>query len=260
MGGLVGDEPIKAAWDNPFGPAGAAISAGLAAKGQVGGTQLGAAAVSSVLNNWFSSASQSLTAIPLEQRMTLILPNVYLVSIGAQMGGRAVVNVIGVRGSSAGQENAAAQAVRTAWKVSGGPLGSLPSVYNLVQFQAMDLSSATGGIYTQADTTAGTTTSEGASTAAASALIKWNGTSRSRSTRGRMYFGPLRESQINPDGRTLTSATISALNGCFTAFRNSLSSSGFTLCVVSRKTATAYDVTAHNCEATIATQRRRIRS
>lgn len=190
----------------------------------------------------------------------LIIPNVYRVSIEALAGGRQVVNVIHVEGSSTGQEAAAGAAVKTAWEIASGPLVRLNSQVTMQQYVSMDLSSATGGIATVTSSTAGGVAATQFSTRAASALVKWNGASRSRSTRGRLYYGPLSEVDINTDGATVASASSALFTTAFTNFRNSLNSSGFPLVVASRKLATAFPVTSFSIESTIATQRRRIRS
>ena len=190
----------------------------------------------------------------------LVIPNVYRCSIEATVGGRAVVNVVGVEGSSSGQQVAAAAAIKTAWEVAAGPLALRPNVYVMTQYVAMDLSSTSGGIATSTSSATGGAGAGTLSTRAASALVKWNGSSRSRSTRGRLYYGPLQESEINSDGATLGTTPLASINTAVTNFRNSLSSSGFPLVVISRKLAAAYPVTSHSIEGIIATQRRRIRS
>lgn len=190
----------------------------------------------------------------------LIIPNVYRVAIEATSGGQAVTNVVGLRGSGSGLAQQAAAAAQTAWKVSGGPLGVLPNTYALLGFRALDLSSANGSIAFIADSTAGGVTTGSKSTNGACALVKWNGGTRSRSSRGRLYFGPILEGQINPDGRTLSTTEQSNISARMGAFRSSLSSSGFTLCVISPTTSSAFDVSSHAVESVIATQRRRIRS
>jgi hypothetical protein len=68
------------------------------------------------------------------------------------------------------------------------------------------------------------------------------------------------EVDINTDGATVASTSLTNFGTAFTQFRSNLTSSGFTLCVISRKQAIATDVTNSSVEATIATQRRRIRS
>lgn len=189
----------------------------------------------------------------------LIIPNTYRVAIEAVSGGQAITNVVGVSAPS-GNALGAATAVQTAWKVAAGPLTQLRPLYSLLGFRSLDLSSPNGGIAFVADTAAGTSGATTNSTNAASALVKWNGGTRSRSARGRLYFGPLAEAQIENDGRTLNAAARTAINTAFTNFRNSLSASGFPLVVISQVLAQTFPVTQNDTEPIIATQRRRIRS
>jgi len=162
--------------------------------------------------------------------------------------------------NAGGDAQSAAAAVRTAWKVATGPLSSLCNLYVLSQFVAVDISSPNGAINVLTDTTPGSFgTGQSFATAGACALVKWNGSTRSRSSRGRLYLGPIMEGDINPDGRTLTTTAQTRMNTSMTAFRNSLSSASFPLVVLSRTLSTAYPVTSSAVESTIATQRRRIR-
>lgn len=190
----------------------------------------------------------------------LIIPGCFQVAIMGKAGGSDVVNVIGVQNGGGNAADAAA-AVRTAWKVTAGPLAQLSSLYTLSQFVAVDIGSSNGSIATVSDTTAGGIVSGNSfATAGACALIKWNGGTRSRSARGRMYFGPIMETNINPDGRTLATAFVTAFTTAMTNFRASLSSSGYPLVVLSRTLSESFPVTTNAAESTIATQRRRIRS
>lgn len=189
----------------------------------------------------------------------LIVADCFQVAINALAGGKEVVNVVGVR-NSGGSAAGAAAAVLAAWKVANGPLAYLSSYYALTSIDAMDIGSSNGDIVQVVDTTTGGSTSSAFATAGACALVKWNGGTRSRSSRGRLYYGPIAEVNINPDGRTLASATQTAFNSAFTSFRNSLSTAGYPLVVLSRKLGTATTVTSQGVESTIATQRRRIRS
>jgi hypothetical protein len=75
-----------------------------------------------------------------------------------------------------------------------------------------------------------------------------------------MYLGPIMESDLNPDGRTLGAGNQTNFATAITAFRNSLTASGFPLVVLSRTLSQAFPVTSSLVESTIATQRRRIRS
>jgi hypothetical protein len=191
----------------------------------------------------------------------LVIPNVYRASITMLAGTRQIVNVVGLRGTSGGQQAAAAAALKTQWEASTGPMSALSGLVTASQYQVMDLTTVTGGIAVVSSTHAGGVgTTNSLATRGACALVKWNGSSRSLSTRGRLYFGPIMETDVNSDGATLGATSLTNINAAFTTFRTGLSGAGFTLCVISRKLATATDVTNHSVEATIATQRRRIRS
>lgn len=189
----------------------------------------------------------------------IVISNVYRTTIEATSGGQSVVHVVGLRGTASGQQAAAAAAMKTAWEVASGPLAALPSAVTMTQYEATDLSSLTGGIAVVSSTATGGNSGASLATNAACALVKWNGSNRSRSTRGRLYFGPIAEGDVNADGRTLTSARATVFGTAFTNMRNSLSGNNFTLCVISRTLSSATDVTAQAIESVIATQRRRIR-
>lgn len=196
-----------------------------------------------------------------EDGMVLVIPNTYRVSIEMQAGGKTITNVFGVRGSTSGQQAAAAAAGLAAWKVANGPLANLSNLVQMVSVTAVDLSSAAGGITILADATlGGVSTTPGLSTRASAALVTWNTGTRSKSARGRMYYGPLRETQIDVDGATLVPAQVTALGTAFSTFRSSLATAGFPLVVISQKLASTTDVTSQAVQATIATQRRRLRS
>lgn len=190
---------------------------------------------------------------------TLIIPNAFQVSIEAESGGQPVVNVIGVT-NSGGTAAGAAAAVKAAWETNPGPLLRLSSLVQMRNYRAVDLSSAFGDIADLPSTAQGSvTTSNSLSTLAASALITWNGSQRSRSTRGRLYFGPIGEGVVNTDGRTLVPTAQSQIGTSFEAFRSSLAAAGYPLAVLSRKNLQAYPVSSFAVETVIATQRRRIR-
>ena len=190
----------------------------------------------------------------------LVIPNVYQVAIEGTLGGQDQVNVIGVRGSASGLHEEAAAAVLAAFKVANGPLAQKTNLWAMREVRAMDLSSVSGGIAVVSDATTGSIATTLSGYAGASALIKWNGGSRSRSTRGRLYHGGLGENDIGSDGRTLLAARQTGLVTAYNNFRASLSAAGFTLCVISRKDSAAYDVTSVAVESILATQRRRVRS
>ena len=190
---------------------------------------------------------------------TLIIPNCFQVTIQMSAGGHAVENVIGVQNSS-GTAAGAAAAVLAAWKISNGPLSRLSSLVTMVGVRAVDISSTNGAIAFVADSTAGgMTTTNSLATRGACSLFQWNGGTRSRSSRGRLYFGPIMEQDIQADGATLVTTVQTGQSGSMLNFRNSLSGASYPLVVLSRTLSQAFAVTSHAIEPTIATQRRRIR-
>lgn len=250
--GLTKETVAEIAWQNPASGYGNMAVLIAAYRGVLGpeSSGLGAAA---------ANASMAFQVGGLESMPQLIIPGAFQVTITGKAGGSDVCNVVGVSNGGGNAADATA-AVRTAWKAASGPLANLSSLYTLDNFEGVDIGSANGSIARITDTTAGgQTASNSFATAGACALIKWNGGTRSRSARGRLYFGPLQESQINADGRTITAAFLTTINTAFSTFRSSLSSSGYPLVVLSRTLSEAFPVTSSACETVIATQRRRIR-
>lgn len=242
------------AYNAPYSAIGVYLGGRIAASGYVGSDS----------EQSTSTVVQSLQPFAVGQLLeetamtSLVIPNCFQVSIEMLCGGHDIVNVIGVRNSS-GTAAGAAAAVKTAWEISAGPLANLLNSVTVRNYHAVDLSSSTGTIADLASTAAGGVSSGSLATRGACALVKWNGSTRSRSTRGRLYYGPLLEAAINSDGATLVSGTRTSYNTMFTTFRNSLNSSGYPLVVLSRTLSQSFDVTQHDVESTIATQRRRIR-
>lgn len=187
--------------------------------------------------------------------MPLIIPNVYLVSVKGSSGGQDVVNVFGIRADFSSSSQVAA-AVKTAWTAAGGPLSKLPSVYTFVEVKAMELTTETGQIAVAPGTGTGALTG-GLATNAACALVTFGAGTRSKSQRGRTYFGPLREVDINADGRTLVSTA--AWVSTFNIFRDSIAAAGMEWGVISRKLQSFTGITTVGTQPVIATQRRRIR-
>lgn len=255
------DAFIDAAWASPFSAQGMLARVYYEMQKTTGSTQSQADALAKALDQQGAAAVHTGSWVVGGSGVaTLVIANTYRVAIRMLAGGRDITNVVGVTGSSSGQEAAAAAAVLAAWK-SPGPLSKLSSLVTMADVTAIDLSSTSGGITVLADSTAGgVSTGNSLSTRAASALVSWNGSTRSKSSRGRLYFGPLMESDINTDGATLLGATVTSLGTSFTAFRTSLATAGFPLCVISQKNASTTPVTSQAVQTTIATQRRRIRS
>jgi hypothetical protein len=189
----------------------------------------------------------------------LIIPGCFQVTISMVAGGHVIENVVGVQNAT-GTAPGAAAAVLAAWKVGSGPLSRLSNLIAMTGVRATDIGSSNGGIATVSDTTVGgQSTASALATRAACALVQWNGGTRSRSSRGRLYYGPIMETDITTDGATLGGTNASQFGTAMTNFRTSLSGSGYGLVVLSRKLSTAFPVTSSIVEPIIATQRRRIR-
>jgi len=255
LGGFLRHTAETLAYGSPGGGPGVASAAYLTAVGYDGSaSQDGARSTA-------SAAGTAVASAPLDgTTMTqLIIPNCFQVTIQSVAGGHVVDNVVGVQ-NAGGTAAGAAAAVQTAWKASGGPQSKLSALVALTGFRAVDIGSSNGAIAQITDTTAGGVASSNAlSTRGSAALIQWNGGTRSRSSRGRLYFGPLMEANIDVDGANLVTGGATSINGAFTVFRTSLSGSGYPLVVLSRKLSQAFAVSTNACEQIIATQRRRIR-
>jgi hypothetical protein len=126
------------------------------------------------------------------------------------------------------------------------------------EISAMFLGQADGEVYNRPVTIAGART-DSKSTNGACALVTIGGASRSPSTRGRLYFGPLGEPMIDADGRTVASAMAAGIKTNFEAFKSTLAADGMEWVVISRKNQIASVVSNIAVQSIIATQRRRIR-
>lgn len=190
----------------------------------------------------------------------IIVANTYECTIRMICGGRAVDNVLHFVGTGSGQEQACAVALQTHWKGAGKLFSQFDNKVSMVSFQAVDLTTTSGGIWLIPDTTPGTATASSLATRAACALVQYNGQTRNRSSRGRTYFGPAYEGWIDIDGATINSSQVTTLTSQWTALKTNMLASGFTQAVVSRKLQVAYPVTSTRISTTVATQRRRLRA
>jgi hypothetical protein len=179
------------------------------------------------------------------------------VSINAESGGQPVTNVIGVRKPFSTSEEIT-ETVLAAWIATNGPRTRQQSTTVLKDIRAMFLGVEDGEVYVRPATGGGVLTDQ-KSTNAACALISIGGTSRARTSKGRLYFGPLGEPQIESDGRTVTAAYRTSLQASFVQFDDQLAADGMEWVVVSRKLQDVTPVTQIAVQSTIATQRRRIR-
>lgn len=243
---------IQAAYQFPYGNAGTALRAAAAvsrlpAPDRPTAQPVLAEALLSLINTTEGTSMSQ-----------LIIPDCFQVAINGVSGSQEVVNVIGVR-NAGGTAAGAAAAVKAAWEATTvGLVNDVTTLYTVVNYRAVDISDPNGDIAVLASTKAGAATGQIA-TAAACALVQWNGSTRSRSSRGRLYLGPLTENQINTDGRTLVGATQTAITNHAGSFISALSAAGYPPVVLSRKLSQSFSIVSGACEQQIATQRRRIR-
>lgn len=249
----VDDSFIGAAWAFPTSGPALVVQSGLILDGY---TSPADSSGQQILQNQQQAAIQNEQGAAMG---TLIVPGCFQVNIQMTAGGRLIENVIGLQNAS-GTAAGAAAATQVAWESSSGPLAELSFRISMANYHAVDIGSSTGAIADLASAAVGGITATDLSTRAASALVKWNGSSRSRSTRGRLYYGPLSESDIQSDGFSLETSRESAFNTAFLNFRNSLGVSGYPLVVLSRKNSTATLVSAQTVLAHVVTQRRRLRA
>lgn len=254
---------IASAWAAPFSAQGLLARVYYESQHTIGNSQSQADALAKAIDQQGAAAAGTTTkgtwVLGSGGAMTLVIANTYRVAIRMAAGGKDITNVVGVRGSTSGQQAAAAAAVLSAWKTANGPLSLLSSLVAMQDVTAVDLSSTTGGISIVTDTTlGGVSTTNALATRAAAALVTFNSGTRSKSARGRLYFGPLMETNINADGASY--AAVAACNTAFSNFRSVLATAGFPLVVISTKNASTTDVTSSAVQSTIATQRRRLRS
>ena len=247
------DAALTLAWLSPEQGVGPLIIAGLTAAGFDAPGNLSGLAIYQALTLW---AVQGAQETPMGQ---LIIPNAFQVNIQALVGGKLIENVIGVV-NAGGTAAGAAAAVKDSWEQTGGPLHFLSDQVVMSNYHAVDISSPDGDIADVASTAPGGQSSEALATRASCALIRWNGSTRSRSSRGRLYFGPLAGEFLEDDGATLTSGAQTGFSGAFTTFRTGLSFNSYPLAVLSRVLNQAFLVTSQAVESTSATQRRRLRS
>jgi hypothetical protein len=188
----------------------------------------------------------------------LVVPEVGRVAIMGRAGTQQVVNVIGVRLPAGRTISQALASVKAAWEATPGPCSQLSAQYKVEAYVGTDLSSLQGEVAQLTSTKVGVVTGD-AATAGACFLIKAKGNTRSRSGNGRMYLGPISETAVSADGRTITSGFMSGVAADMEGFRSKLATDGNAWCVISQVLATATTVTAINVDPLVATQRRRIR-
>lgn len=191
---------------------------------------------------------------------TLVIPNCVQVAIEMVCSGQPVVNVLHFQYINGTEKLPAADlvAVKNEWEKAAGPLKTRPTLVTMVGYKYTDLSSPTGATTYLASQTGGGVIGP-LSTMASAALVKMGGGTRSRSGSGRLYHGPLAESDVNTDGRTLATASLTNIQTAYNTFRGNLGLLGLELVVASRKNLSTSPATNISVSPIIATQRRRLR-
>lgn len=192
----------------------------------------------------------------------LVIPGAFLVTLRGSCNGKTVDNVIGVTnpGTPVATPASIATIVGNAWKDNSGPMGELTPAYTFLGVHVVDLSSTTGGVADVGFSAQGGKSAGDLATMASCALIKYSGGTRQRRGNGRMYIGPLMESQINSDGRTLGSGAQSSFATKFQHFNDTIGTAGLAWVVLSRKYSShSQPIQNVSVDGTIASQRRRLR-
>lgn len=191
---------------------------------------------------------------------TVVIPNCVQIAVEANCSGQPVVNVLHFK-YDAGftlDAGAALGAFKTAWEKTGGPLKLKSSLVTMVGYKLTDLNSTDGVTSYLASGTAGAAAAT-LSTMASSALVKMGGGTRSRSGSGRLYHGPLVETNVNPDGRTLNSTFGTGILTAYNQLKTDMSAVSLQWCVASRKNLSTSVISNLSVSPIIATQRRRLR-
>lgn len=261
------DQVIDLAWLNPASLAGIAArlfyqGGGVQAQSQSSCSSLIQAQLDNLVRGGSNPLGPAVAGSDLTAGVTvpqIVIANTYRVTMRAVFGGQAIENVYHFTGSAPGQEQACATQFQAAFKNVAGPIRLWDNKFTLVEFEAVDLSSINGGIWVINDTTAGTRTAAECSGRQVCALITYNGQTRNRSSRGRLYHGPLYEGDIATDGATLNTTPQGLISTSYSNLRNLMISNGFQPCVLSRVLVQTFAITQARVENTIATQRRRLR-
>lgn len=268
---LSAENLLNIAYYSPASAAGLVARTAYTFKQDAGGTPGAAGAAQQALADQFSRGG----IYPVGQRFvaqdlteghvagTLVIPNTYEITVRMVCGGRAVVNVFFANSNTRGLEATIGAAFLAAWKRTAsapfGPLTLLSSSLTMVSVTTVDIHSTTGGMNVILDSTAGGSTGALAPRSA-SILCRYNGSSRSRSTRGRSYLGPIAAAGVGTDGATLTTSTQTNAATYMNNVLSAMSTAGFPMCVASRKLLTTTPITALAVSPTLATQRHRLRS
>lgn len=188
---------------------------------------------------------------------TLVIPGAYMASLHFTVSGQEIVNVIGVSGNFL-SSGVVAKAVGDVWTNLSGPHDLLPAAVVLSKVKAVDIGTPTGEVFEQVYNKAGGGTTP-MGPLSSSAVVRAGASTRSRSGKGRLYYGPLPQGMVHTDGRTLTPSTITALNTRFTYFKDQLIAREMNWVILSRKLLSFTPVETVSVAQVLGTQRRRLR-
>lgn len=189
---------------------------------------------------------------------TLVIPQTVQVGIEMTCSGQPVWNVLGFTNAFGSSPTYILNTIKTEWERTNGPLKLRPTQLTMVGYHFTDLSSTSGAVQFLGSSTAGGVTTS-LSTMASSALIKLSTGTRSRSKQGRMYHGPLGETQIDPDGRNIVGSYLTSLNTAYETFRVNMAAANVGWQILSRKNLYGTSVVTASASSLVATQRRRQR-
>jgi hypothetical protein len=193
--------------------------------------------------------------------VTLVVPDTIQIAVEMTSSGQQVFNVIGFRVdliSGLISPAGTLAFVKAAWEQTNGPLARHLNTVTMVGYHYTDLRSSTGATAFLGSSAVGGM-SDFISTMASCAVVKLSANTRSRSEHGRLFHGPLGESDINPDGRTISSTCLNGLTTAYGLLKSDMLTHGFGWSVISRKLATSKDIASIGVGSIIGTQRRRIR-
>jgi hypothetical protein len=173
--------------------------------------------------------------------------------------GQKVFNVIGIHMPGPYVVPDVLTAVKTAWEATLGPLKTRPNTLTMVGYHGVDLSSSTGSVGFLGSNTSGGQSGD-VSLLSAAGLIKISSGTRARRANGRLFHGPLVESQINADGRTLSGTWPADLTTAYTNFKTAMTTANMPWVIISRKYSSTADVTSVGVRSVVSSQDRRLRS
>lgn len=189
---------------------------------------------------------------------TLVIPGALQVSLHFEISGQETVNVLGFSSTEIMPAETAANRVHDAWTATGGPMQWLPTAMKLLRVKATELNAVDSPVFERASTAVGGQATAPANLATC-AVVRVGAGTRSRSGKGRVYFGPLGANFVQADGRTLNTTMSTNITTAFNTFRTTLEGQALTWSVLSRKLSTATPVQSVQVASIIGTQRRRLR-